>query len=120
MTEEGREPGKTKEDIEQAIKQLVSKAVISDKVVDIFAVAGIKTPDISILSEEFVTFPQLATNNTASITVELSAVRDAILRLQNSLQWGYIIKTDNVLITWNQSKRTEGKKRRSTIQGVKI
>lgn len=53
MTEEGREPGKTKEDIEQAIKQLVSKAVVSDKVVDIFAVAGIKAPDISILSEEF-------------------------------------------------------------------
>jgi type I restriction enzyme R subunit len=45
--------GRSKEDIEQAIKQLVSKAVVSDKVVDIFSAAGIKTPDISILSDEF-------------------------------------------------------------------
>ena len=45
--------GKTQEDIETAIKQLVSKAVITDGVVDIFDAAGIKKPDISILSDEF-------------------------------------------------------------------
>lgn len=53
MTGEPPVGGKSKEDIEQAIKQLVSKAVVSDKVVDIFSAAGIKTPDISILSDEF-------------------------------------------------------------------
>jgi type I restriction enzyme R subunit len=53
MTGKSPVPGKSKEDIEQAIKQLVSKAVVSDKVVDILSAAGIKTPDISILSDEF-------------------------------------------------------------------
>jgi len=40
-------------DIEHAIQQIVSRAVASDKVIDIFAAAGLKKPDISILSEEF-------------------------------------------------------------------
>ncbi|MFH1743642.1 MAG: type I restriction endonuclease subunit R [bacterium] len=45
--------GKTQEEIEFAIRQIVSKAVASDEVVDIFAAAGLKKPDISILSDEF-------------------------------------------------------------------
>ncbi|MGK9476342.1 type I restriction endonuclease subunit R [Melioribacter sp. OK-6-Me] len=38
---------------ESAIKQIISKAVISDRVIDIFEAAGIKKPDISILSDAF-------------------------------------------------------------------
>jgi type I restriction enzyme R subunit len=45
--------GKTPEEMETAIRQLVSRAVSSDEVVDIFAVAGLKKPDISILSDSF-------------------------------------------------------------------
>jgi type I restriction enzyme R subunit len=41
------------DDIEHAIRQLVSRAVASDEVVDIFAAAGLRKPDISILSDEF-------------------------------------------------------------------
>jgi type I restriction enzyme R subunit len=44
---------KTDEELEQAIRQIVSKAVVSDEVVDIFNAAGLKKPDISILSDEF-------------------------------------------------------------------
>lgn len=44
---------KTDDELEHAIKQIVSKAVVSDEIVDIFAAAGLKKPDISILSEEF-------------------------------------------------------------------
>ena len=40
-------------DIESTIRQLVERAVVSQGVVDIFDAAGIKKPDISILSEEF-------------------------------------------------------------------
>lgn len=40
-------------DMEHAIRQLVSKAVATDGVIDIFAAAGLKKPDISILSDEF-------------------------------------------------------------------
>ena len=38
---------------DSAIKQIISKAIVSDRVVDIFAAAGLKKPDISILSESF-------------------------------------------------------------------
>lgn len=44
---------KTDEEIETAIKQILSDAIVSDEVVDIFDAAGIKKPDISILSDEF-------------------------------------------------------------------
>jgi type I restriction enzyme R subunit len=40
-------------DIDHAIRQIVSKAIVSDQVIDIFAAAGLKNPDISILSDEF-------------------------------------------------------------------
>jgi type I restriction enzyme R subunit len=39
--------------LDHAIRQIVSRAVVSEGVVDIFAAAGLKKPDISILSEEF-------------------------------------------------------------------
>lgn len=44
---------KAKDDYDTAIKQIISWAVVSDEVIDIFDVAGIKKPDISILSDEF-------------------------------------------------------------------
>ena len=45
---------RTAEDIDQAIRQILSRAVAaSDQVIDIFAAAGLKKPEISILSEEF-------------------------------------------------------------------
>jgi type I restriction enzyme R subunit len=40
-------------DLDHAIRQIVSRAVVSDEVVDIFAAAGLKKPDISILSDAF-------------------------------------------------------------------
>ncbi|MBK9257678.1 MAG: type I restriction endonuclease subunit R [Saprospiraceae bacterium] len=45
--------GKTDEELETAIKQILSDAIVSDEVVDIFDAAGLKKPDISILSDEF-------------------------------------------------------------------
>ena len=44
---------KTDEGLDLAIRQIISRAVVSDEVVDIFAAAGLKKPDISILSDEF-------------------------------------------------------------------
>jgi len=44
---------KTDEDLDHAIRQIISRAVVSDEVVDIFEAAGLKKPDISILSDEF-------------------------------------------------------------------
>ena len=50
---EGEETEGTREDIETAIRQIVSKAIVSDEVVDVFAAAGIQKPNISILSDDF-------------------------------------------------------------------
>lgn len=50
---EGVAGGKSDVDIETTIKQIIDDALSSDKVIDIFDAAGLKKPDISILSEEF-------------------------------------------------------------------
>ena len=44
----------TEEDLDHAVRQLVSKAVAAPgEVIDVFSAAGLKKPDISILSDEF-------------------------------------------------------------------
>lgn len=43
----------TDEDLDRTIRQIISRAVVSDQVIDIFAAAGLKKPDISILSDDF-------------------------------------------------------------------
>ena len=44
---------KPDEELDHAVRQIVSRAVASDGVVDIFAAAGLKQPDVSVLSEDF-------------------------------------------------------------------
>lgn len=48
--------------MDTSIKQILSKAIVSDRIVDIFEAAGVEKPDISILSDKFLTeirdFPQ--------------------------------------------------------------
>src|SRR5205814_2869389 len=52
-----RAPGdaRPEEDIDHAVRQIISRSVASEGVVDIFAAAGLQKPDISILSDEFLT-----------------------------------------------------------------
>ena len=45
--------GRTDEEIETVIRQVIDQALVSEQVIDVFDAAGIKKPDISILSEEF-------------------------------------------------------------------
>ena len=47
------ETEKAYKDIETVIKQVIGKALVSEQVIDIFDAAGIKKPDISILSDDF-------------------------------------------------------------------
>jgi len=61
--------GKTDEEIETAIRQLIDKAVVADGVVDIFDAAGIKKPDISILSEDFLN--EIRNMKRKNISIEL-------------------------------------------------
>ena len=50
-----RAPGQARADeqLDHAIRQIISQAIVSDEVIDVFAAAGLKKPDISILSDEF-------------------------------------------------------------------
>lgn len=50
---DGTGSGKTDEEMETTIRQVIDKALVSEQVIDVFDAAGIKKPDISILSEEF-------------------------------------------------------------------
>ncbi len=50
---DGTGSGRTDEEIETTIRQVIDQALVSEKVIDVFDAAGIKKPDISILSEEF-------------------------------------------------------------------
>jgi type I restriction enzyme, R subunit len=45
--------GRTDEAIETTIRQVIDQALVSEQVIDVFDAAGIKKPDISILSDEF-------------------------------------------------------------------
>lgn len=50
---DGPATGRSTRDIESSIKQIVDEALSSDQVVDIFDAAGMRKPEISVLSEEF-------------------------------------------------------------------
>ncbi len=48
-----RKPAKSKYEVNSAIKELVSKSIANKEIIDVFDLVGIKRPDISILSEDF-------------------------------------------------------------------
>ncbi|MBJ9733360.1 MULTISPECIES: type I restriction endonuclease subunit R [Burkholderia cepacia complex] len=50
---DGADKTLTDEQKEHALRQIISRAVVSDQVIDIFSAAGLKRPDISVLSDGF-------------------------------------------------------------------
>jgi type I restriction enzyme R subunit len=50
---DGTGRGRTDEELETTIRQVIDQALVSEKVIDVYDAAGIKKPDISVLSEEF-------------------------------------------------------------------
>ena len=57
------------EDLDQAVRQIVANAVSPDGVIDIFEAAGLKKPDISILSDDFL--EDVKTMERKNLAVEL-------------------------------------------------
>jgi len=70
--------GRTYEEIETAIRQVIDQALVSEKVVDIFDAAGIKKPDISILSEEFLFEVQAMEHKNIAFEVLKKLLNDEI------------------------------------------
>ena len=48
-----RPGGSSTEDVDHAVKQIVARSVNADEVIDLFGAAGLKRPEIGILSDEF-------------------------------------------------------------------
>ena len=71
-------PGKSKEELDTAVRQIVSRAVSSDKVIDIFGTVGLKKPDISILSDEFLADIQGMPHRNLAIEVLQKLLNDEI------------------------------------------
>ena len=70
--------GKTDEEMETAIRQVIDKALVSEQVIDIFDAAGIKKPDISILSEEFLLEVKNMEHKNIAMEVLKKLLNDAI------------------------------------------
>ena len=75
-------------ELDHAVRQIVSRAVASEGVIDVFAAAGLQKPDISILSEDFLTevrdMPQR--NLAVELLQKLLKGELALRRRQNVVQ----------------------------------
>lgn len=70
--------GVTEQERELAIQQIVSRAVVSTEIVDILAAAGIKSPDISILSDEFLAEVQQMEKKNLALEALRKLINDGI------------------------------------------
>jgi len=66
------------EEIETTIRQVIDKALVSEQVIDIFDASGIKKPDISILSEEFLMEVQGMKHENIALEVLKKLLNDEI------------------------------------------
>ena len=74
--------GPTMDDYDQAIKQIVSDAVSSDKVINIFDAAGLKSPDIAVLSDEFLQEVQGLERKNVALEVLKRLLNDEIRTME--------------------------------------
>lgn len=70
--------GKTDEEIETAIRQVIDQALVTEQVIDVFDAAGIKKPDISILSEDFLLEVQNMEHKNIALEVLKKLLNDEI------------------------------------------
>jgi len=78
--------GKRPDEMELAIRQIVSGAIVSEGVIDIFAAAGLPKPDISILSDAFLgDIRDLPQKNLAVELLERLLREDIKIRMRKNL-----------------------------------
>ena len=70
--------GVTSQERDFAIQQIVSRAVVSTEIVDILKAAGIKSPDISILSDEFLAEVQQMQKKNVALEALRKLINDGI------------------------------------------
>ena len=70
--------GRSDEEMETAIRQVIDQALVSEQVVDIYDAAGLKKPDISILDEEFLLEIQGMEHKNVALEVLRKLLNDEI------------------------------------------
>ncbi len=87
------------EELDHAVRQLVAKAIVADEgIIDVFTAAGLKKPDISILSDQFLTevrgfkYKNVAAELLAKLLKDEIKVRSA-RNLVQSRQFSDMLKT---------------------------
>lgn len=74
----GTGSGITDEEMETTIRQVIDKALVTEQVIDIFDASGIKKPDISVLSEEFLLEVQGMKHKNIALEVLKKILNDEI------------------------------------------
>jgi type I restriction enzyme R subunit len=83
-TDSGR--GSSDEELDMAVRQIVSKAVSTDEVVDVFAVAGLEHPDISVLDDKFLAEVRDMPRRNLAVELLEKLLRDEVsLRFRRNL-----------------------------------
>ncbi|WP_346017163.1 DUF3387 domain-containing protein [Pseudenhygromyxa sp. WMMC2535] len=73
-----RSSGKTDTELNAAIRQIVSGAITSDSVLDVFGAAGLKRPDISVLSDEFLETVKKSRHKNLQVELLKKLIKDEI------------------------------------------
>ncbi len=76
--EGGGEDRLSNQEIETAIRQVVDQALVSDTIINIFDEAGIKNPDISIISDEFLEEVQDMEHKNLAVELLKKLLKDEI------------------------------------------
>ena len=72
------EPGSTSEDTDLALRQLLSKALVAGGVTDIFKVAGLKKPDVGIMSDQFLAEVRKIPQKNLAVELLQRLIKDAL------------------------------------------
>ena len=67
-----------KKDVDYELRQLVSQAVVGEGVSDVFRLAGLETPDISILSDEFLEEVQKMPHKNLAVELLQRLIKDEV------------------------------------------
>lgn len=81
--------GPSADDYDQAIKQMVSDAVVSDKVINIFDAAGLQTPNVAVLSDEFLNDVQGLERKNVALEVLKKLLNDEL----RSMEKKFLVKS---------------------------
>jgi len=81
--------GPTEEDYDRAIKQIVSKAITTPEVMDVFKLAGIDKPNVSVLSDEFLQEVKSLKHKNIALELLKKLLNDEIRVMQRK----YLVKS---------------------------